>query len=103
MATPAPAPSIRAQPKEGAQAAIQVAPEDARWQPVLGLNCELAVELPVPDFKISDFLKLQPGLVIDCAWRVGNDLPLRLNGTLIGWTKIEVVSDRLAVRLTEVA
>jgi len=65
------------------------------------LPCQLAVELPVPDFKVSDFLKLRPGLVNDARWGVGHDLPLRLNGALIGWSKIEVIGNRLAVRLTE--
>ena len=30
--------------------------EDARWRPVLGLTCEIAVELPLPGITISDML-----------------------------------------------
>jgi flagellar motor switch/type III secretory pathway protein FliN len=75
--------------------------EEERWRPVLGLPCELTVELPLPDFKVSDFLKLRPAAVIDARWRLGRDVPLRLNGMLIGWVEFEVSGNRLAVRLTE--
>lgn len=77
--------------------------EDARWKPALGLTCELVVDLPLPGFKIADLLKLRPGSVIDAHWRAGQDVPLRLNGAQIGWIEFEVVGDRLAVRLTELA
>lgn len=88
--------SSQSQAEEGKQ-------EEARWQPVLGLSCELTVDLPMPDFKIADLLKLRPGSVINAQWRVGHDVSLRLNGTAIGWIEFEVVAEKLAVRLTELA
>jgi flagellar motor switch/type III secretory pathway protein FliN len=75
--------------------------EDARWKPVLNLPCELIVDLPLPDFKISDLLKLRVGSVLDAHLHVGKDVPLRLNGTLLGWIEFEMVGNSLAVRLTE--
>jgi len=77
--------------------------EDPRWRPVLGLSGELTVELPLPRFKVADFLNLQAGSVIPTYWRVTHDVPLRVNGTLIGWGEFEGASHRLAVRLTELA
>jgi len=77
--------------------------EDARWRPVLGLPCELTVALPLPGFKIADLLKLRAGSVIHAHWRLGRDVPLRLNGTVIGWSEFEVMGNNLAVRLTELA
>lgn len=77
--------------------------EDGPWKPLLGLPCELSVDLPLPGFKISDLLKLGVGSVIEARWRLGHDVPLRLNGTLIGWCEFEVVGRNLAVRLTELA
>jgi flagellar motor switch/type III secretory pathway protein FliN len=79
------------------------AKEDARWKPVLDLPCELIVDLPLPDFKISDLLKLRVGSVLDAHLHVGKDVPLRLNGTLMGWIEFEMVGDSLAVRLTDLA
>jgi flagellar motor switch/type III secretory pathway protein FliN len=77
--------------------------EDARWTPVLGLPCEMIVDLPLPGVKISDLLKLRVGSVINAHWRLGRDVPMQLNGWLIGWSEFEVVGDHLAVRLTELA
>lgn len=77
--------------------------DEARWQPVLGLSCDLTVDLPMPNFTIADLLKLRVGSVVNAQWRVGQDVPLRLNGTAIGWIEFEVVAEKLAVRLTELA
>jgi flagellar motor switch/type III secretory pathway protein FliN len=77
--------------------------EDGQWRPVLGLPCEFIVDLPVPGFKIADLLKVRTGSVINARWRVGHDVPLRLNGALIGWGEFEVMGNHLAVRLTELA
>lgn len=77
--------------------------DDERWRPLLGLPCELIVDLPLPGFSIADLLKLRPGSVIDAHWRVGQDVPLRLNGALIGWIEFEVMGNSLAMRLTELA
>jgi flagellar motor switch protein FliN/FliY len=79
------------------------AEEDARWKPVLGLPCELTVDLPLPGFTIADLLQMRNGSVINAHWRLGRDVPLRLNGMEIGWSEFEVVGEKLAVRLTELA
>jgi flagellar motor switch/type III secretory pathway protein FliN len=76
---------------------------DRQWKLVEEFECELTVELPMPDFTIGDLLKLREGSVIAARLRVGRDVPLRLNGTLIGWIEFELVGERLAVRLTELA
>ncbi|MGA7216957.1 MAG: FliM/FliN family flagellar motor C-terminal domain-containing protein [Candidatus Sulfotelmatobacter sp.] len=88
---------------EAAPALAQDSEDDARWKPALELPCDLLVDLPLPNFKVADLLKLRPGSVIDARWRVGRDVPLRLNGTLIGWIEFEVMGEKLAVRLTELA
>jgi flagellar motor switch/type III secretory pathway protein FliN len=76
---------------------------ESRWQPVLGLPCQLTVELALPHFKVADFLKLQAGSMISTEWRVRKDVPLLINGTLIAWGEFEGASGRLAVRITELA
>ena len=115
MATAAVANHARAVEKSGGQVAGELsaaAPhaaagseteEDARWKPVLGLPCELIADLPLPGFRIADLLKLRAGSVIDAHWRLGQDVPLLLNGTLLGWIEFEVMGNCLAVRLTELA
>ena len=77
--------------------------EEARWQPVLGLPCQLTIDLPLPHFKVADFLQLRAGSVIATEWRVSREVPLRINGTLIGWGEFEGSGNRLAVRLMQLA
>jgi flagellar motor switch/type III secretory pathway protein FliN len=76
---------------------------DTRWKRVQGFACELTVDLRVPAFKITDLLKLRLGSIVDAGWRTGQDIPLCLNGTRIGWVEFDVVSNHLAVRMTELA
>jgi len=77
--------------------------EDPRWQPVMTLPCQLTVDLALPAFTVSDFLRLRPGSVVSTQWAIARDVPLRVNGTVIGWGELEASGQRLAVRLTELA
>jgi flagellar motor switch/type III secretory pathway protein FliN len=88
---------------EKSQAALVPDGEETRWRPALGLPCQITVELPLPNFKVADFLKLRAGSVVTTQWRLTQDVPLRVNGTLIGWGEFEGAGTRLAVRLTELA
>ena len=83
--------------------ALEPEKEELHWRPLLSLPCELTVDLPLPDFKVADFLALRTGSVLGTHWRVAHDIPLRINGTLIGWAEFEGAGCRLAVRLTELA
>ena len=76
---------------------------EALWRPLLALPCELTVDLPLPDVTIADLLELGAGSVMRAGWQVAQDVPLRINDTLIGWGEFEAVGNRLAVRITELA
>lgn len=73
------------------------------WSIAMRLPCRLALELSVPAFTVRDLLRLEQGAIIDTNWSQSTDIPLRANGCLIGWTEFEVVGERLAVRITELA
>lgn len=77
-----------------------VAAPDA-WAQVLPLPCLLTVDVPLPGFTVADILRLRRSSVVNSHWRVGTDIPLRLNGELIARGEFEVVGNHLAVRLTE--
>ena len=84
------------------------APEPAdhtaeQWARVEGLPCMLTVEISVPDFRVGDLVRLTPGRIIATRWTVGLDVPLLINGELVAWSEFEIVQNRLAVRLTELA
>jgi flagellar motor switch/type III secretory pathway protein FliN len=71
------------------------------WAHALLLLCKLSVDLPLEGFTVSDVLRLQQGAVIPAQSRVGADVPLRVNGTLLAYGEFEVAGEQLAIRLTE--
>ena len=104
MASAATSQASREKPQPAPAGEIQAEGiEETRWQPALGLPSELTIDLPLPNFKVADFLGLRAGSVISTEWRVSREVPLRVNGTLIGWGEFEGAANRLAVRVTELA
>ena len=73
------------------------------WGTLAELPCEVTLELPLPAFTVRDLLRLQAQSVVDTQWGQTTDIPLRANGELIAWTEFEVIGEKLAVRLTELA
>lgn len=67
------------------------------------LPCTLALDLPVVNFTVGDLLNLTRGSIVETTYHQSSDLPLRVNGQLVGWTEFEVVGERLAVRLTDLS
>jgi flagellar motor switch/type III secretory pathway protein FliN len=67
------------------------------------LPCTLALDLPVVHFTVGDLLSLTNGSIVETSYHQSSDLPLRVNGQLVGWTEFEVVGERLAVRLTDLS
>jgi len=67
------------------------------------LPCLVSLEIPLQHFTIGDLSQLTRGTVVATARQQNSELPLFVNGQLIGWTELEVIDERLAVRVTEVA
>src|ERR1700730_4468255 len=67
------------------------------------LPCTLALDLPVVNFTVGHLLSLTNGSIVETEYHQSSDLPLRVNGQLVGWTEFEVVGERLAVRLTDLS
>jgi flagellar motor switch/type III secretory pathway protein FliN len=76
-------------------------PDPAEFLP--WLPCTLALDLPVINFTVGDLLSLAKGSIVETGYHQSSDLPLRVNGQLVGWTEFEVVGERLAVRLTDLS
>ena len=67
------------------------------------LPCTLALDIPVLNFTVRDLLGITKGSIVETAYHQSSDLPLRVDGQLVGWTEFEVVGERLAVRLTDLS
>jgi flagellar motor switch/type III secretory pathway protein FliN len=98
MATAARVAPLQAEVESPAQPIAKNPIEDYHW-----LRCKTIAEVPVPRFTVGDLLHLRKGAVVQTATRVANDIPVTTHNTVLGWGRFEVVNDRLAVRITELA
>lgn len=67
------------------------------------LPCRLSLEIPVGEFTLGDLLRLQKGSVVATTIRSTDEVPLNANQRLIAWIQFEMLGDRLAARITELA
>jgi flagellar motor switch/type III secretory pathway protein FliN len=98
LAVPVLAPKMSGDPQQGEKSPERDFGDLLHWLP-----CSLALDIPVIRFTVGDLLRLAIGSIVETAYHQSSDLPLRVNGQLVGWTEFEVVGDRLAVRLTDLS
>ena len=67
------------------------------------LPCTLVLEMPTVEFNVGTLLELRPGSIVSTASQQNEDLALTANGQLVGMVEVDVVGNRLAVRLTGMA
>jgi flagellar motor switch/type III secretory pathway protein FliN len=64
---------------------------------------EIDVSIPIRGFRVRDVLALREGRVIGTRWVEGEDMPLAAHGMQLAWIDIEVIDQKLAVRITRLA
>lgn len=67
------------------------------------LPCTLALDVSVLRFTVRSLLDLAPGDVLETSYHQSMDIPLRVNGLLLAWTEFELIGERLAARITDLA
>jgi flagellar motor switch/type III secretory pathway protein FliN len=67
------------------------------------LPCQMSIEIPIVNFTVGDLLRLGKESIVETACPSTGDVPLRANGLLVAWTEFEVMGNRLAARITELA
>jgi len=67
------------------------------------LPCSVSVQIPLQRFTIADLSSLANGSVVTTACPRNSHVQLYVNGQMVAWTELEVIDDRLAVRITEIA
>jgi len=65
------------------------------------VTCLFSAQLEIPSLTISDLLHLVPGTVLNSRWRTNRDLPVWVNGRLLGFAEFESAGEAMGVRLTE--
>ena len=85
----------------GAQDQLPDAADPAEVMP--WLPCTVSLEIALQRFTIGDLSRLAKGSVLTSACPRNSYVPLYVNGQLVAWTELEVIDDRLAVRIAEIA
>lgn len=67
------------------------------------LPCTLVLEMPAVGFSVRSLLELRPGTIVTTAAQQNEDLSLQVNGQIVGMVEVDVIGNRLAVRLTGMA
>ncbi len=67
------------------------------------LPCTVALDVAVVHFTVRSLLELAPGVILESSCHQSMDIPMRVNGLLMAWTEFEVVGERLAARITDLA
>ena len=80
---------------------VEAGKRDDPWGPLIQLMCSVTTELRIPDLTVNDVLHLAPGMVLNTRWRTNRDLPLRVNGRLLGFAEFDSAGETMGVRLTE--
>jgi len=87
----------------GEGCAVVVSAPPSAWDVFLNLPCQISLQIPVPGFTVAALLRLCSGEVINTHWLQGADVPMQVNGKVVGWAEFEVIDDQLAGRITQIA
>lgn len=77
--------------------------EDAGWQRVKDLLCQISIGVGVSGFGLKELLQLKPESIVRSQTSATANLPVRVNGELIAWSDFEVRGSKVCIRLTELA
>jgi flagellar motor switch/type III secretory pathway protein FliN len=72
------------------------------WKEAGWLPCLFSVDLPLKRFTVRDLLQLEVGSVLETRIAESADVPVVVNGQLIGWAEFELTGKKIAVRMTEI-
>lgn len=90
--------TVLALPKSAEPNTSSISWEEAGWLP-----CQLSAEIPISAFTVGDLLSLALNSVVDTRTPSDADVLVSVNGELVAHAELEVVGDRIAVRMTEIA
>src|SRR5262249_8475683 len=79
-----------------------IIPEEV-WEDVAQLPCILTIDLPLRQFTVRVMLCLEAGTILESENAKGGHVPVTVNRNLLGWAEFEVVTDHVAIRMTELA
>lgn len=90
-------PSVQAAPS------VPAATASDPWAGFLHVSTIVAVDAAIVGLTVRELFRLERGSIVATAQPVESNVPLRAGGSLIGWGEFQVVGEKLAVRVAELA
>lgn len=87
---------------QGESSAIPLA-EQERDTRLDRLSLQLDVLIKVRSFRVEDLLALRTGAVVETVHEHSQDVPLACGGAVLVWGEVEVIEQKLGVRITRLA
>jgi flagellar motor switch/type III secretory pathway protein FliN len=90
--------TVLALPKQEEPHAPAISWQEAGWLP-----CHLSAEIPIVAFTVGDLLSLALNSVVDTRTPSDADVLVSVNAELVARAELEIVGERVAVRISELA
>jgi flagellar motor switch/type III secretory pathway protein FliN len=74
---------------------------DDAWREARWLPCQLRAEAHVEAFTMGDLMRVEVGSIVDSGIPLETDVAVTVNGACVGYGKLDLVGEKLAIRLTE--
>jgi flagellar motor switch/type III secretory pathway protein FliN len=71
------------------------------WREASRLPCQLRAETRVEAFTMEDLMRIEVGSIVDSGIPLETDVDVTVNGACVGYGKLDLVDEKLAIRLTE--
>jgi flagellar motor switch protein FliN/FliY len=81
---------------------IQIDKNSTDYEKLIDISVTLVTELGSTNISLRDFLKLQPGKVIDLQKPAGESVELYVNKKIVGKGEVMVYEENLAIRINEI-
>ncbi|MGH9685694.1 MAG: FliM/FliN family flagellar motor switch protein [Candidatus Acidiferrales bacterium] len=99
----APSSTSVAEPSAQAAPLAQAPTTSDPWAGFLHVSTIVAVDATIVGLTVRELFRLERGSIVATAQPVESNVPLRAGGSLIGWGEFQVVGEKLAVRVAELA
>jgi flagellar motor switch/type III secretory pathway protein FliN len=87
-----------------APAALTAAPAPIDgWAGLRHISLPIAIETPIVGLTVRELFRLEKGSIVATAQSTETNVPVRAGGALIGWGEFQVVGEKLALRVAELA
>lgn len=73
------------------------------WSGFLHVSTTVALDAAVVGLTVRELFRLEKGSIVATAQPVESNAPLTAGGSLIGWGEFQVVGEKLAIRVAELA